>query len=262
MHGALNDFIVVDSRANPLPRPGDFAKFACDRRAGIGADGVLVIGPSASADVTMRVLNADGSEAEMCGNGVRCIARYLDALRAGENPASGARRDDCSIQTIAGRIYTTIVERGEIYRVRVNMGAPSVRHARTSSDGAAVVSVGNPHIVRFERALDDVDIARYGEAMQRDTAFPRGINVHVAVIDSAAKEIRMKHYERGAGETMACGTGAVAAAAAAIAQGTIVSPVRVFVPGGELLVEWDGSGDAFMTGPAVHVFETVVRWPG
>ncbi|MDP9024850.1 MAG: diaminopimelate epimerase [Candidatus Eremiobacteraeota bacterium] len=242
MHGARNDFIVVDARLPSLVDWTAFALAMCDRRSGVGADGLLLVGNSGVADVSMRVINSDGSEAEMCGNGVRCIARYIDS-------------DQLSIETPSGIVGTTIVERGDAYRIRVNMGRPRVDRGADAS--TAVVSTGNLHVVRFVRSLEDVDIAAFGTSMQRDSGFPQGVNVHAVAVESEPPALRMKHFERGAGVTLACGTGAVAAAAAAIVRGALHSPVRVFVPGGELLVEWSGA-EAFMTGPAVHVFDTVV----
>lgn len=248
MHGARNDFIVVDAREHALHDPVTFALAACDRRSGVGADGLLLV--SAATDgVAMRVINSDGSEAEMCGNGVRCVARYVDE----RTPADRLR-----VETEAGQIETEIVERGDVYSVRVNMGRPSIQNPEAGPSDDALVSTGNPHVIRFVRLLDDVDIWTFGTGMQRDSRFPSGVNAHVAVAGPESDTLRMRHFERGAGLTMACGTGAVAAACAAISRGFVKSPVRVFVPGGELRVEWDGKGDAFMTGPAVHVFDTVL----
>lgn len=248
MHGARNDFIVVDTRADSLGDPVAFAISACDRRTGIGADGLLLVA-AAPSGVAMRVINSDGSEAEMCGNGVRCLARYVD-----ERTPS----DRLLVETSAGRIETEIVERGDVYSVRVNMGRPAIENTEAGATDDVRVSVGNPHIVRFVRSLDDVDVYSFGASMQHDPRFPGGVNAHVAVAGAESDTLHMRHFERGAGLTMACGTGAVAAACAAIGRGLVKSPVRVFVPGGELRVEWDGRGDAFMTGPAAHVFDTVL----
>ncbi|MEO9169578.1 MAG: diaminopimelate epimerase, partial [Candidatus Baltobacteraceae bacterium] len=248
MHGARNDFIVVDARSQTLKDPIEFAQSLCNRRTGIGADGVLLIGESVRADISMRIINADGSEAEMCGNGIRCVARYVDEY---------SQRDALRVETSAGLIETLVVRRGKTYSVRVNMGIPEILNLDVLGN-SAVVSVGNPHFVYFADSLESVDLVAYGERMQRDPAFPRGVNVHIAVVESGANALQMRHYERGVGLTMACGTGAVAAAAAAIERGAARSPIDVSVPGGELVVEWDGRGAAFMTGPAVHVFDTVV----
>ncbi len=248
MHGARNDFIVVDARSNPLTDPASFAQEMCDRHAGIGADGLLLIERSDVADIKMRIINADGSEAEMCGNGIRCVARFSDEKNAS---------DFLRIETLAGIIDASIITRGETYQVRVRMGIPKEGDASGLGPDAAVFSVGNPHFVRFVHEIDNVDLQREGEALQHHPSFRNGVNVHlVRVLNPHTIEVR--HFERGAGLTMACGTGAVASAAAAIARNVAHSPVTVRVPGGELTVEWDGSGEAYMTGPAVHVFDTEV----
>jgi diaminopimelate epimerase len=196
----------------------------------------------------MRVINADGSEAEMCGNGVRCVARYIDE----KTPADAVR-----IETLAGIIEAGIVTRGETYQVRVRMGVPEHQGTGGFGGDAAVVSVGNPHLVLFLKPAQEIDLEREGESLQRHSAFPAGVNLHaVRVLDERTLDVR--HYERGAGLTMACGTGAVASAAAAIVRNAAKSPVTVRVPGGELIVEWDGKNDAYLTGPAVHVFNTEV----
>ncbi|MBV8638061.1 MAG: diaminopimelate epimerase [Candidatus Eremiobacteraeota bacterium] len=249
MHGARNDFIILDARTVALDDVSSLARRLCDRHSGIGADGVLLVGHSACADASMRVINADGSEAEMCGNGVRCVARYLDERDEGR---------ELLIETLAGSIHTVVVERGETYRVRVDVGIPHVMKVKLPLPDAVAVDIGNPHVVLFRAALGDVaELAALGEELQHNDLFPRGTNVHVAVIVNA-HEMRVRHFERGAGLTMACGTGAVACVAAAIARGTAVSPVTVHVPGGELLIELDAAGRASMTGPAVHVFDTTI----
>ncbi len=246
LHGARNDFILVDGRVAQLEDPIAFARAACDRHTGIGADGLLVVGRSSVGDLSMRVINADGSEAEMCGNGVRCVACYADGRGDG-----GALR----VETLAGIIHTDVVERGREYRVRVNMGTPRIVPVEIGIADAVVVDTGNPHAVLFRLALDDVDLRMLGERMQAHAAFAHGVNVHVAVVENE-RTLRVRHFERGVGLTMACGTGAVACTVAAIARGAVQSPATVHVPGGELTIAWDGAGDAYMTGPAMHVFTT------
>lgn len=251
MHGAHNDFVVVDLRRTPLESPGRFAARICDRRGGIGADGLLAIEPSHDADVRMRVYNADGSEAEMCGNGVRCVARFLD--EAGEG-------DRVRVETASGIVETLVVARTPEYRVRVAIGAPRFEARSHPFDRATFVSLGNPHLVVFVDDLDAFDLEARALPLQEDTGFPGGVNVH-ALFLARDGSLRVRHWERGVGATQACGTGAVAAAAAAIAGGDAVSPVRVEVPGGTLEVAWDGSGAAFLTGPAVRVFDTEIEIP-
>jgi diaminopimelate epimerase len=249
MHGARNDFVVIDAREAPVTDPAQLAIRLCERHTGIGADGLLIIGGAESADVSMRVINADGGEAEMCGNGIRCVARYLDERGEGA---------ELSVDTLAGTIHTSIVERGEIYRVRVEMGSPQIRDAHFPIRDAIVVDTGNPHLVMFRDALDDIELSMLGQGLQKHSSFPQGVNVHVAVMRDRER-IDVRHFERGAGLTMACGTGAVATVAGALARGYSASTVTVGVPGGELMVTIDERGQAFMTGPAVHVFDTTVE---
>jgi diaminopimelate epimerase len=250
MHGARNDFVVLDQRSAPIGTLREFARWACDRRAGIGADGLIVIEASTVADARMRVINADGREAEMCGNGIRCAARWLD--EAGEG-------DRVRFETLAGIVETSVVAREPEYLVRVALGAPRVspQPVRFMED-ARFVEVGNPHVVIFREHVDDVDLTMVATRLQsQNNGFSNGTNVHLAAVDGGT--LRVRHWERGVGLTMACGTGAVACAAAAIAQEKLSSPVVVFAPGGRLIVEWNGDGQAFLTGPAVRVFDTAVR---
>jgi diaminopimelate epimerase len=245
MHGARNDFVILDRRKEGRVDLALFARWVCDRRAGIGADGVIAIESSHIADARMRTINADGSEAEMCGNGIRCAARWLDEAGAGAG---------LTFETDAGLIATEILLRGPEYAVRVAMGRPVVTRVR---DMGWFVDLGNPHVVIVARSVDDVTLESVAEELQRDSRFPNGTNVHVAAPDGE-RGLRVRHWERGVGLTMACGTGAVACAAVAITNGAAVSPVEVFVPGGRLVVEWDGAGEARLTGPAIRVFDTEV----
>ena len=191
MHGARNDFIVLDARAHTIEELPALARSLCDRHAGIGADGLLVIGESSTGGVSMRVINADGSEAEMCGNGVRCVARYLD-----EHGEGGA----FEIETAAGIMRTLVVERGTTYRIRVDMGTPNVLETALPIDDAVAVDTGNPHVVLFRRSLDDVDLVALGESLQRSPLFPEGTNVHVAVIeDDRTMRVRLASRRVGPG---------------------------------------------------------------
>jgi len=249
MHGARNDFLIVDRR-KPLDSATnhdvrEFAIFACDRRTGIGADGCIVLEPSRVADVRMRTINPDGSEAEMCGNGIRCAARWLD--EAGEG-------DAVVFETAAGIIVTQVEQRQPEYVVRVAMGHPRVSPiALAGVADASFVDVGNPHVVIFCNDLEGADLESIARALQKQPAFANGTNVHVAVARDAS--LRVRHWERGVGLTQACGTGAVACAAAAIERGIADSPVEVLVPGGRLVVELNADGDAVLVGPAVRVFD-------
>ncbi|MDQ2679922.1 MAG: diaminopimelate epimerase [Candidatus Eremiobacteraeota bacterium] len=251
LHGTYNDFVVLDQRSQAVPDVVAFARHVCNRRAAIGADGLLVILPSKVADARMRIINADGSEAEMCGNGVRCVARFLN--ESGE-------ADELKIETVAGIIETRIISKTPTYTVRVNMGTPRVQAATAASQNGWVVSMGNPHVVIFsEDDIEAVALPELAEEFQKGPTFPSGTNVHIARVTDA-QTLQVRHWERGVGLTLACGTGAVACAAVAVRNGTLRSPVDVHVPGGKLLIEWDGLGDAFMSGPAIHVFDTTIIW--
>lgn len=245
MHGACNDFVIIDTRTTRLDDVSTFARWACRRRTGIGADGCIVLEPSAIADVRMRTVNADGSEAEMCGNGVRCAARWLDD--AGEG-------DRVAFETDAGIVRTEIVGRDPEYLVRVAMGRPRFAAIPGLGPMDGFVEIGNPHVVLLRDDLDALDLQAVAEALQEDPRFTGGTNVHVAA-KLSENALRVRHWERGVGPTLACGTGAVAVAAVAIKRAIAESPVQLFVPGGHLIVEWDGSGDAYLTGPAVRVFD-------
>jgi diaminopimelate epimerase len=250
MHGAHNDFVVLDRRGDGAFDASSFARWACDRRSGIGADGCIVLERASAADVRMRTLNADGTEAEMCGNGIRCAARWLDEAGEGERIA---------FETPAGVVSTEIVARGPEYLVRVAMGRPNIRDRSLPMlpDGT-FVEIGNPHVVILRANAEHVDLEAVAEALQHEPLFPFGTNVHVAAT-GGERTLRVRHWERGVGLTMACGTGAVACAAVAIERGAVTSPVEVIVPGGRLVVEWNGIGDAYLVGPAARVFDTEVN---
>jgi diaminopimelate epimerase len=247
MHGARNDFVVVDLRRELLRDVVSFARWACDRRAGIGADGLIAIETSQEGDVRMRTINADGSEAEMCGNGIRCAARWLE--EAGEG-------DRIAFETDAGIVSTEVVAREPEYLVRVAMGRPKLGLV-ASVPAATFVDMGNPHVVIIENAANPLDIEVLAREFQTDPAFPGGTNVHLASLGTGGA-LLVRHWERGVGTTPACGTGAVASAAVAIEKNLASSPVDVFVPGGRLTVEWDGNGIAHLVGPAVRVFDAEI----
>ncbi len=244
MHGALNDFVVLDNRRERVADVAAFGCFACDRHAGLGADQMLSIETSQVADAKMRAINADGSEAEMCGNGMRCVARYLD--EAGEG-------GDLRVETLAGIIETHILSR-DPYEVRLGMGVPRFDDRVLPFADARFVDMGNPHVVIFERSLDAIDLLTVALELQKSPLFPRGTNVHLAV-QSGPQSFDVRHWERGVGFTMACGTGVTAVGAAAIAGGKSTSPIEIRVPGGLLRVEWDGSTSAYLIGPAERVLD-------
>jgi len=249
MHGTHNDFVIVDRRKARIDDPVAFARWICERHAGIGADGLILLEASEAADVRMRIVNADGSEAEMCGNGIRCAARWLD--EAGEG-------GDLRFETLAGIVETQVLSREPDYHVRVALGTPGLGETPVKFlENARFVDMGNPHVVLLRDDVEDIELTMLARRLQTAALFQSGTNVHVAAVEGGS--LRVRHWERGVGLTMACGTGAVAAAAVAIEQKLLASPVEVFVPGGRLIVEWDGRSGAFLSGPAVRVFDTEVR---
>ncbi len=246
-NGTGNDFVLVDERAAPLDDRAAFARRICDRATGVGADGVLFVESSGRFDAKLRIFNADGSEAEMCGNGMRCVARYLDE-RDG--------RSAVTVETPAGPIQTRIVSRAP-YRVAVEMGEPRIGAPHLVEGFRAVpVDLGNPHVVIRVDDVAAIDLPATGARIERDVRYPHGTNVHF--VSNAGKEWRVRHWERGAGATQACGTGAVAVAAVLIAAGEAASPVRLQVPGGVLDVGWTAGERATLTGDAVREFERVL----
>jgi diaminopimelate epimerase len=265
VEGLANDFIVTaDTLSNTamLPAVRGRVRALCDRRLGIGADGVLCIVPSSAADFGMRVFNADGSEAEMCGNGVRCFALYLKNTKLWDKPR-------LSVETGAGIIRTSF-EGGQ---VRVDMGPPILEAARipvAKTSGEAIgekltvdkreftvtaVSMGNPHAVVYVDELTDELVLVYGKKLESHSFFPRKANIEFVKV-LANNEIRLRVYERGCGETMACGTGACASVVSGVLNGLHGTKVTVHLLGGDLLVEWSGDRESpvYMTGPARWVY--------
>jgi diaminopimelate epimerase len=247
MNGTRNAFVIVDGRETALADPVAFARRVCDPERGLGADGLLLVLPSLTADVRMRIINADGSEAEMCGNGIRCFARYLDEHDG---------RATALVETIAGPIATRVLSR-EPYTIAEEMNEPLIGppHA-VAGFTATPVDVGNPHVVIFVDDLGAIDIATLGPRIERDPRYPHGTNVHF--VRDAGDGLDVLHWERGAGATAACGTGSVACAAVAIAARGATSPVTVRVPGGVLRVEWQPGARPVLIGDAVREFSTTV----
>jgi diaminopimelate epimerase len=246
MQGAGNDFVLIDGLDSFEGDWSELARRMCDRHFGIGADGLLLALPSDEADYRMAMWNPDGSESEMCGNGIRCFARYLL-----DGPGRG--HDKLRIETGAG----VLTVRSSGAWLQASMGRPvSMEMDRALPElGITVtcVSMGNPHAVHFVDDVAAVDLASLGPRVERHSAFPNRTNFHVCQVVSRS-ELVMRSWERGAGLTMACGTGASAAAVAARIHGYTEDVVRVGVPGGELELSWDGAGEVFMSGPAEYVF--------
>lgn len=235
MHGLSNDFVVVDETMDPRT-----VTQICDRRKGVGADGVLSV-TRHDGVIVMGYWNADGSEAEMCGNGLRCVARYAhDRLDAGT---------DFTVETPVGPRRVVVAEDVKVELGRVELGGESAAAGRT----LMLASVGNPHAVVFVDDPDHVDVSSEGPAIASDTQFPHGTNVEFVVVDDDL--IRLRVWERGVGETPACGSGMVAAATVARSLGMVGDSVPVKVAGGVGVVSFDSDGVAWLTGPAVYVFE-------
>lgn len=254
MHGLGNDFVIVDRRTQPLDLTADQRRALADRRRGVGCDQLILLDGGTNADLTMRIFNPDGEEAEACGNAARCVGQLLG------RPAT--------IATAGGRIRTEPVDGG----VRVDMGPPrfgwrDIPLAREMDTAAlplawgslaspAAISVGNPHVVFFVDNAATIPLEELGPVIEHDQAFPQRINVGVAQVDDTGLTLRV--WERGAGLTQACGTAACAAAVAAIRADRASSPVAVRLPGGELTIEWEGAS-VHMTGPATRVFDGTVE---
>jgi len=246
MNGTHNEFVVVDGRETPVDDPVALGVLMCDPKLGPGADGLLLVLDSASADVRMRVINADGSEAEMCGNGIRCVARYLDEHDG---------RAEALVETLSGPIATRVLSR-EPYTVSEVMAVPLIGSTIEVAGFTGVpVDVGNPHAVFVVDDLAQIDLPVLGPLISEDTElFPDGVNVHFVQI--AGDRLRVLHWERGAGATAACGTGAVACAAVAMMGYGFTSPVTLDVPGGVLRVEWTPGERATLIGDAVVEFSS------
>jgi diaminopimelate epimerase len=256
MHGLGNDFVVIDARDAPMPITAAMARGIADRRLGIGCDQLVVLEQSQSADLAMRIYNADGSEVEACGNASRCVVALLGR--------------DVTIETAGGLISGSLSDRG----VTIDMGVPKFAWQDIplafAMDSAAMplaweelasptaVNVGNPHAVFFVADCDAVDLARLGPIIEHDAAFPERVNVNIASVEKGA--IRLRVWERGVGETRACGTGACATAVAAIRQGKVASPVTVNLPGGPLTIDWAQGRSVIMTGGTTYVFKGFADW--
>jgi len=248
MHGLGNDFVILDAREGAVAMNAGRARAIADRRTGVGCDQVILLEPSEVADVRMRIWNADGGEVEACGNATRCVALLGAAtieteagiLRAEANGAAA------TIDMGEPRFGWEDIPLGyAMDTARMPVGWEELQQP-------FAVNVGNPHVVFFVDDADAIDLARLGPKIEHDPLFPERVNVNVASVEGDA--IRLNVWERGAGLTQACGTGACATAVAAIRRGLAKSPVEVRLPGGALTIEWAPGGPIRMSGPATHVF--------
>lgn len=256
MQGIGNDYVYVNCFEETVEHPEEVARRVSDRHFGIGSDGLILICPSAVADCRMRMFNEDGSEGAMCGNGIRCVGKY--AYDHGI-----VDRTRITVETLGGiRNLDMQVERGRVTAVQVDMGIPELTSALPEKivvEGRQLeftgISVGNPHAVYVCDEIDSLDLERMGPAFETHQRFPDRVNSEfVQVLDR--KHLRMRVWERGSGETWACGTGATACAVAAMMLGLAEDRVEVQLKGGTLEIYWDREGGhAFMTGPAVEVFQ-------
>lgn len=268
MHGCGNDYVYVNGFAETVKNPGEVAKLVSDRHFGIGSDGLILICPSDKADFEMAMYNADGSRAEMCGNGIRCVAKYVYDYGLTD-------KTEISVDTLAGIKYLKLfVEEGKVQEVTVNMGAPILTAGQIPVDFSnspvvsqpleaagktyevTCVSMGNPHCVIFmDEDVRELDLEKIGPDFENHARFPKRINTEfVNVIDET--HLRMRVWERGSGETLACGTGTCATVVAAILNGLTKDEVSVELLGGSLRIRWDREQNlVYMTGPAEAVFD-------
>ena len=251
MQGLGNDFLLIRGQVPGNVTP--LCRRLCDRHFGVGADGVIFVSPSQVADYGMRIFNADGSEAKMCGNGIRCVGKFL-------YDRGLVRRDSMTIETLSGvRELTLNISDGQVSTVAVDMGKALLEKAWVplpeGMGQGTLVSTGNPHLVVFSQSVEDLPLSLWGPRIQADDRFPGGVNAEFVQILSP-RRLRVRVWERGCGLTLACGTGACAAVFAATKQGFCPpgEPVEVILDGGSLSVVLSPAGSVHMAGPAVTVF--------
>ena len=270
MHGLGNDYVYVNCFEEKIDNPPAVARFVSDRHFGIGSDGLIMINPSQKADFEMEMYNADGSRGEMCGNGIRCVAKYVYDYGLTD-------KTQISVETLGGIKYLDLtVEDGKVSLVKVDMGKPELKadlipilsereqviDEPIEVDGKEYhmtgVSMGNPHAVIYVDDVKGLDLEKTGPKFENHERFPKRINTEfVHCIDRQTVEMRV--WERGSGETLACGTGACAVAVSSILNNLTDTQVTVKLLGGDLQIEWDREKDrVFMTGPATVVFDGVI----
>ncbi len=273
MHGLGNDYVYMDAINQKIENRSELAKFVSDRHFGIGSDGLILICPSEKADFRMQMFNQDGSEAEMCGNGIRCVGKFV-------YDKGLTNKETITVETLAGiKTLVMTAKNGKIETARVDMGEPilepekipviskenPVKNLKLNEENKefnfTCVSMGNPHAVTFiKEDVNKFDICKYGAKLEVNEAFPKKANIEfINVIDN--KTLKMRVWERGAGETLACGTGACASTVAAILNGYTSREVTVHLLGGDLKIKWDENDNhVYMTGPATTVFEGKIEW--
>ena len=272
MHGCGNDYVYFDCTKEMLPRSTEAAIVMSDRHTGIGGDGIILIRPSDKADFFMEMYNLDGSQGRMCGNGIRCVGKFVYDKGLTD-------KTEITVETLSGvKKLSLRTENGLVSEVTVDMGHPSVspEEIPLNADYPAIgrpitldgreyaftaVSMGNPHAVIPVESTADTDVRGLGMQVERAPLFPEGVNTEFVEVLNCG-EINMRVWERGSGETMACGTGACASAFACYLLGLTDSEVLVHLLGGDLRIVYDRESDTvFMTGPAVTVFEGEIDWP-
>ena len=273
MHGCGNDYVYVDCTKEMLDNPEKVSEYVSDRHFGIGSDGLILICSSDVADFRMKMYNADGSEGNMCGNGVRCIAKYVYDKGLTD-------KTNIALETKSGIKYLELtVEEGKVASVKVNMGAPILKPAdipvKSDKDlfideklevagrdyKVTCVSMGNPHAVTFVEDTASLEIEKIGPEFENHPAFPDRVNTEFVQIISR-KEVNMRVWERGSGETLACGTGTCATVVACVLNDKTDDEVLVHLLGGDLLIKYDRENDTvWMTGPAAIVFEGEIELP-
>ncbi len=268
MHGIGNDYIYVNLFDEKVARPSELAREMSRRHYGVGSDGLILIMPSDSADFRMRIFNVDGSEAEMCGNGIRCFAKYVYEHGLTE-------KKDLTIETLAGIMKLNLhVRNKQVRTVDVDMGEPILQRERIPMEGdpgmvisedlilddgvrfqITALSMGNPHAVILVEDTENFPLEKYGPMIETHISFPRKTNVEIVHVINP-QEIQQRTWERGTGETMACGTGASAVTVASILNKLTERSVTVHLRGGDLKIEWNESDNhVYLSGPAVEVFE-------
>ncbi len=266
MHGIGNDYVYINCFEEVVKEPAKLASNISDRHFGVGSDGLILILPSKVADCKMRIFNADGSEAQMCGNGIRCVAKYVyDHKITQKNPLT--------VETLTGvKTIQLFTENGMVAKARVNMGKPRLMRSEIPMLGKETqvidevlsldkevsfritcVSMGNPHCVIFVDNFNKIDVSRYGREIECHRVFPERINVHFVQVHNP-KEVTMKTWERGSGITMACGTGASAVCVAGVLNKKTERIILAHLPGGDLDLEWAEDDTVYMTGPATETF--------